>query len=237
MNVLKGIKSFFTSREPDPAAAATRSSFSAANNAFDDAWDSIEPYTKRANHRYAIFLASRSAEDAETYHDEIAGYTDPADFEPYTDAELDAHTTAMTRLAAAFDRLTSAFGAFSRTDNLYASAAKFYKATTTLYVLTTDAYSFAARCAMTTALEGNLQAAKDEYEVMLLEGIAANASPDTAATAKAKAAAYKATAAENAAAAKRLEHKATEAEAKAKALCANASSAADRAEEILEDAQ
>jgi len=236
MNLLKSIKAFLTAPEPDPAATASRNLFSAASDAFDAAYASGETHTTRANHRYNIRMAARSSQDADAYNEEIAGYTDPADFESYTDADLDSHTAAIECITTAFDRLTAAFAAFDRIDHLYKSAAAVYKATTALYVFATDAYSRAAHCAMTTALEGNLQAAKDDFEVMLLETRAANAAPTAVAVAAAKAAAYKANATKNAAAAKRLEQKATEAQARAEALCANARSAADNAEEALEGA-
>ena len=236
MNVLKSVRAFFIAPETDPIATDSRNLFSAASDAFDAAYVRGETHTTRANHRFTIFMAARSHDQADAYDEEIAGYTDPADFDPYTDADLDAHTVAIENLTAAFDRFTAGFAAFSRTDHLYKSAAAVYKATTALYVFATDAYSRAAHCAMTTALEGNLQAAKDDFEVTLLETHAANAVPTAAAGATAKAAAYKASATKNAAAAKRLKQKATEAQARAETLCANARSAADNAEEALEDA-
>ncbi|MBI3417841.1 MAG: hypothetical protein HY043_21320 [Verrucomicrobia bacterium] len=237
MNVLKSIKAFFTASQPDPVAEATRNLFSAASDAFDAAYTGMETYTTRANHRHTIFVAARSTHDADAYNEEIASYTDPADFEPYTDAYLGAHTAAIDHLAAAFDTLTDAFAAFSPTDHLYKSAAAVYKATTALYVFATDAYSNAAHCAMTTALEGNLQAAQNDFKVMLLETRAAYATAADAAAATAKANAFKANAVKDAAAAKLLKQKATGAEVRAKALCAEARSAAAKAEEALEESQ
>ncbi len=236
MNVLKSIKAFFTAPEPDPIATANRNLFSAASDAFDAAYAHGETHTTRANHRYNIFMAARSPHDADAYNEEIARYTDPADFDPYTAVDLDAHTAMIESLTIALDKLTAAFTAFSRTDHLYKPVAAVYKGTTALYVFATDAYSRAAHLAMTTALEGNVQAAKDNIEVMLLEIGAANAEPTDTPDANAKATAYKANATKNAATAKRLEQKATEAQARAEALCAKASSAADNAEEALEDA-
>lgn len=237
MNVFKRIKAFLTEPEPDPIATASRDLFIAASDAFDAAYASGGTHTTRANHRHNIFMASRSPNDADAYNEEIAGYTDPADFAPYTDADLDAHSAAIESLTTAFDRLTAAFTVFSRTDYFYKSAAAVYKATTALFVFATDAYSRSAHCAMTTALEGNLQAVRDNFEVMLLELHAANAAPTAAPAANAKAAAYKANATKNEAAAERFVQKATAAEARAEALCAKASSAAHNAEEALRDAQ
>ena len=206
----------------DRKKAVASNLFSAASDAFDAAYAGMESYTTRANHRYTILLAARSTHDADAYNEKLAGYTDPADFEPYTDADLGAHTAAIDHLATVFDTLTDAFAAFGPTDHLYKSAAAVYKATTALYVFATDAYSYAAHCAMTTALEGQLQAAKNDFEVMLLEIRAANATAADAAAATAKASAFKASTAKDAAAAILLEQKATEAQARAEALCAEA---------------
>ncbi|HTD68156.1 MAG TPA: hypothetical protein VK846_16650 [Candidatus Limnocylindria bacterium] len=222
--------------EPDPIATASRDLFSAASDAFDAEYAKCEMHSTRANHRYTILMAARSPHDADAYNEEIASYSDPADFAPYTDADLDAHTTAIENLTVAFDRLSKAFTALSRTDHLYKSATAVYKTTSTLYVFATDAYSHAADCAMTIALEGNLQAAKGDFEVMLLETRAANASPTAAPAAIEKAATHKANATKNAAVAKRLERRATEAQTKAKALCAHARFAADDAEKALDSA-
>ena len=113
MSVLESIKAFFTAREPGPIATASRNLISAASDAFDAAYARGETHTTRANHRYRIFMAARSPHDADAYKEEIAGYTDSADFAPYTDADLDAHTAAIDSLTAAFDRLTVAFAAFT----------------------------------------------------------------------------------------------------------------------------
>jgi len=237
MNFVKRIKGFFTGSAPDAMATASRNLFSAANDAFDAAYASSETHATRANHRYIIWLAARSPDDADAYNEEIAGYTDPSDFKPYTCADLDAHSDAIESLATAFDKLTAAFVTFGRTDRVYKSAAALYKATAKVYVFATEAYSRAAHCAITSALEGNVQATKDDFEIMLLETRAANAAPTEGPSASAKAAAYKAKAAKNAADAKRLEEKATAAQARAEALSANARSAADNAEKALQGAQ
>lgn len=237
MNIFRSLKAFFVAPPPDPVVTDGRIRFSAASDTFDAAYAAGETYTTRANHRYTISAAAHSTHDADSYNEVIAGYTDPADFEPYTDADLEAHTAAIDKLATAFNTLTTAFAAFSRTDHLYKSAAALYKATTALYVFATDAYSHAAYCAMTNALEGNIQAAKNDFEVNLLETRAACATATDAAAAAAKAVAFKATAAKDAAAAKRLKEKAIEAQSRAKALCAEASSATANAEEALEVSQ
>lgn len=224
MSFIDTIKAFFQAPKVDSVAVAARDAFSAANDAYDAAYDAIEGYSNRANHRYAILGATRALYKAplddpyaaDAYDEAVAAYTDPADFAPYTEAYLDAHTAAIDTLTAAFDTLTAAFAAINPADHLYASAAALYKATCDMYIFAAAAYSNAADCAMTTALEGNVQAAKDDFKVMLLEDRAANADAANAATAKAKAAAFKAKAAEDATKAKVLEQKARVAETKAK---------------------
>jgi hypothetical protein len=235
--MFKRIKAFLTAPEPDPIATASLALFSATSDAFDAAYASCQTHTTRANRRYNILMASRSPHDANAYDEKIAGYTDPADFAPYTEAELDAHSAAIESLNTAFDRLTAAFSALSCTDHLYKSAAAVYKATTELFVFATNAYQQSARCAMTTALESKIQAVSDEFEVMLLQLRAANAAPTDAPAANAKAAAYKANATKNAAVAKSLEEKATAVDARADVLRVKASSAADNAREVVNDSQ
>jgi len=226
MNVLKSIKAFLKAPQPETVVTAAHHRFDAAVDAFKAASAAMETYTTRANHRYTIRRrAASSTHDTDTYNEVIAGYTDLDDFLPYTDAYLDAHTTAIDNLTAAFDTLTAAFAASNRADHLYKHIAAIYKATTDLYVFATDAYSRAAHCAILDALEGNLRANQNDFEVLLLENKATNETTVNAAT-TAKAAAFKANAAKDHAAAKRLEHKATEAEARAKALCTKAISAA-----------
>ena len=221
--MFKKIRAFFTASQPDLVAIAVRNRFRAASDAFDASYAAFETYTTRANHRYNIFVARPvDPHAANTLADVISGYTDRADFEPYTDAYLDAHTSAIENQTAAFDTLTAAFADFNHTDQLYKSAAAVYKPTADLYVFATEAYSKAAFCAKLNAISGNIQAAKDEFEIMQLETMAAKATAADANAANAKATAFKAKAAKDSDAAIRLEQKAVEAQARALALCAKA---------------
>jgi hypothetical protein len=242
MNFIHTVKGFLKGSKVDPVAVAARDAFNAASDAYDTAFNAIEAYTNRANHRYAI-LGARHAlykarlDDpyaADAYDDAVAAYTDPADFEPYTEAYLSAHTAAIDTLSAAFDNLTAAFAALNPAHNLYAAASALYEATCDTYTFAASAYSNAAHCAMTTALEGNLQAAKDDFQVMLLEDRASNPAEANPVAAKAKAAAFRAKATENATKAKLLEQKARVAETKAEVFLAKAKSAETEAEEALE---
>jgi hypothetical protein len=131
----------------------------------------------------------------------------------------------MDTFTAAFYSLTLAFRALNSADNLYGRAATLYKSHCDLYTLAATAYSKAVHCAMVTALEGNLQEAKNDFEVYLLEGRANNAAATDLVTAKAKAAAFKTKAAANAAAAQQLEQEACAAESKAQAFLARAKAA------------
>jgi hypothetical protein len=202
--------------------------FSAASDAYDAASNAIEAYTTRANHRSAIFRArydlykSPLDDSAAAYDEAVAAYTDPADFAPYTEAELDAHTSAMENLAAAFDSLTAAFAVFNPAHTLYAPAANLYKVSCETYTFAADAYAAAAHYAHSAALEGNVKAAKDNWELYCLEAVADNAAEDKAVTAEDKAAAFKIKATEDATKAKALEQKARDAETKAEVFLAKA---------------
>ena len=128
--------------DPDPVAVASHERFRAANDAYSAAFDVIKSYTIRANHRSAILMASSSHIPGSDAHNKaVADYTDPADFEPYTEAYLDAHTTAMHTLAEAFDNLTTAFDTLKPADVRYALAASLYKASCDTYVFAASAYS------------------------------------------------------------------------------------------------
>ena len=228
MNFIDSVKGFFKGNN-----VAARDAFNAASNAYDIAFHAIEAYTNRANHRYAILQArltlyKKPLDDpdaADAYDKEVVAYTDPADLEPYTEAYLDAHTAAIDTLSAAFDKLTAAFAALNRADNLYAAASALYKAICDTYTFAASAYSKAANCALGTALEANLQAAKDNFQVTLLEDRAANPGEANPVAAKAKAAAFKAKAVENATKATVLERKAKVAESKAEVFVSKAESA------------
>ncbi len=248
MNFIDTVKAFFKTPKSDAVTVAVREAFSAALDADTDAYRAIDAYTNRANHRYDILRAARALHEAplaaaddfytlaaaaDAYDDAVAAYTDRADFDAYTEAYLDAHTAAFDIYTTAFDTLTAAFAALNPADDLYTLAAA-YKSCCNLYTFAATAYSKAAECAMITALEGNIQAAKDDFEVHLLENRAANASADNAVAAKAKAAAFKVKAAEDASKAKQLEQKARSAETKAEVFLSKAKSAEANAEKALE---
>jgi len=242
MNFIDTVKGFFKGPKVDPVAVAARDAFNAASNAYDTDFHAIEAYTNRANHRYAILGARRELYKAplddpyaaDAYDKTVAAYTDSADFDPYTDAYLEAHTAAIDTLSAAFDNLTAAFAALKPADNLYAAASTLYKATSDTYTFAASAYSRAARCALGTALEDNLRAAKDDFQATLLEDRASNPAEANPVAAKAKAGTFKAKAVENATKAKLLEQKARVAKTKAEAFLAKAKSAEAKAEEALE---
>lgn len=240
MSFIDTVKAFLKAPKVDSVAIAVHDAFSDAGDAYDAAFHAIEPYTTRANHRLAILSARSALNKApldglyadDAYDEAVAAYTDPADFYAYTEDYLDAHTAAMEVLTAAFDTLTAAFAAFNPADELYTSAATLYKAYCDSYPFAAAAYSNAAHCAMATALEGNLEAAKDDFQLVLLETRAANAADPV--TANAKAAAFKVKAIEGASKAKQLEQKARSAETKAEVFLSKAKSAEANAEKALE---
>jgi hypothetical protein len=244
MSFIDTLKAFFTAPKVDPAAIAAAAAFSAAITACDAAHDAIVGYTNRADHRYAILAARGALRKAPpddpyaraAYAEAVAACTDPADMDPYTEAYLDAHTAAMDTLAVALDTLTTAFAAFNPADDLRATAAALCRVTCDLYTVHADGYSYAAFCALVTALESGSQALKDKLRAGELRLRADRVAPEDAVTAQGKAAALEAKAAQDARKAEQLEQKARIVKAKAEVFLAKAKSAAAKVEEALERA-
>jgi hypothetical protein len=208
MNFARTIKDFFKAPQINPVAIAVVNAFSDANDAYDKAYSKL-----------------------------LAAPTEPTDFDPYTEAHLDTFTVAMDILTAAFDNLTTAFNGFNPTHELYTSAVGIYKATCVTYKFAADGYREAAHRALMTALQGNLQAVKDTFNLGTLEIKASNPASANHVVAKAEAAAFKAKATEDANKAKRLEQKATVAKTKAEVFLSKAKAAEAKAEEALETNQ
>lgn len=208
MNFIQAVKDFFKTPKVDPVAIAVGEAFSDASDTYDDAYSKL-----------------------------LAAPTEPAEFDPYTEAHLDAFTVAMDTLTATFDSFTTAFNGFNLTDERYALATDLYKATCITYKLAARGYSDAAHRAMMTALHGNLQAVKDRFKVGNLEARACNPASANYVAAKAEAVAFKAKATEDANKAKALEQKATVAKTKAEVFLCKAKAAKAKAEEALETNQ
>src|ERR1035437_9783074 len=82
--------------------------FGTAVSACDPYFAAIEPFTKRANHRYNI-RNRHTCPASDAVHQEVAGYKDREDFEAYNEGYLDAHTAAIEALALAFEKLVDGF--------------------------------------------------------------------------------------------------------------------------------
>jgi hypothetical protein len=221
MNSIRTRKARFTHGRADSLAEAARDAFRAAKETYDDAFRTIEAHTKRANHRLVIATAHTDPHADAFYGEAIATFCDPADFAPYTEAELDAHSAAIDALTAAFDRLTTAFACLKAGDHLYGPAAAFYTASCETYVFAANAYSHAVDCAMTGALGDDFPAVKDQRGLGLLDDEAGDPTRADAAAAKARAATLKTKAADCAPKAKALKEKARLGKAKADALHAS----------------
>jgi hypothetical protein len=204
MNFIQAVKDFFKAPKVDPVAIAVGEAFSDASDTYDAAYSKL-----------------------------LAAPTEPAEFDPYTEAHLNAFTAEMDVVTAAFDSFTAAFDAFKPTDERYALAANLYKATCTTYKFAANGYSEAASRALLTALEGNTQVCRDAFKLLLLED-AARLGRDNLVAAKAKAAAFKAKLDEDTTKAKALEQKATVAKTKAAVFLSKAVAAEERAKEALE---
>ena len=118
-------------------------------------------------------------------------------------------------------------------DSLYAAAA-YYRANCEIYALAAAGYAKAAECAMINALEGSLQAAKDEFNAGLLEDRAARADPTDATAANTRASNAKAKAAADSANARALEEKAKLAGTRAEMFCTRAKRAEANALETVQ---
>lgn len=232
MNLIKIAKAFF---KADATKAKSWDILDAAFKTYDEAYADIENHNTCANHRYAARSALYCAPLGSTADDAYAAapYKD-SDFAKYTEAELDAHTAAINSLTLAFDALNAVFDAvtFTEKKNLYATAVSYFKLNCDRYTFACAAYSHAASIAALDASEGNVKAVRDEWQVILLDASAANASEVNAVAAKTKAADARAKAGAVAAKSKALEHKAGAAEAKAKVIQAKAEAAEAKATAI-----
>jgi hypothetical protein len=227
INVINTIKSLFQDKKVERPSMRELNAFSLASDAYGALYEAIEPYTIRANHRLAILLkdprASRNAEVVnsrpdETNKKEIAFDFVPADFEPYTEAYLDAHTASIDNLTTAFDAFVAAFAALNPADRIYNSAVAVYGVTCSTYTLAATGYSNAVECAIMNTMQGDIQATKDKFQVLLLETRATNATVTEADSAKAKATAFKTESEKNEIKINSLKLKARAAEAKAKLI-------------------
>jgi hypothetical protein len=171
---------------------------------------------------------------ADHYDEVVAAHTDPDDFQSYTHDELDAHSAAIDALNAAFDSMTAAFFALDSSMENYSTVAALYKAYCDIQVFATRAYSYAAECAKITSLEEQIQTAKDECDLTLLQARMTSPYEQNASAVRARAAALKAKIDCNIAKATVLKEKATLSEVRAEELTLQAKSSQAIAEEILE---
>lgn len=201
---------------------------SLARRAFDRACDHyraalsvVEKYNARANHRHAILEAARALRKApigdsvavKAYEEAVSHYTDPADFLPYTETYLEAHTDSLDMLTAAFDDLTAAFGRLTLADSLFHTARR-YEASCKTYLSSVEAYSRAAGCAINAALEENTRSVEDDVEVVTREKLAVNSSHGTSAIARSNVLKFEESSSDNGASARQMEERARVAERK-----------------------
>jgi hypothetical protein len=197
MSIIDTFKAFFKAPKVAPTDNAAYKVFSDANDSYNAALDAIKPYANLA------------------------------DFEPYTEAYLDAYTAALENLNVAFNTLTGAFTVLDPSGAPYSSVVDLYKSHCESFTTAATDYSNAADRALRTALEGDVQTLKNEIDIEILEAEAVNESAAGAAEAKAKAAALKVKTAEDATRYKVLELKAIVARTKAEAFLAKTKSASE----------
>lgn len=154
MNLVDSFLNFLKASKVDPVSIAIRDAFSAASNSYSASFDAIVPYSIRANNRAAVLQAFRNGTIAFAEAETI--YSERADYDPYTEAYIDAHTAAMETLTVDFEALTSAFAALNSSDDLDRSASALYKVYCECYLNAALAYQSAAVGAVTNALEDKL---------------------------------------------------------------------------------
>lgn len=181
MNFITNLKTFFKATEDDAVPIAIRDAFSVARSRYEQSQEAAKSYTMRAKHHAIIMRARYSYErsnDTAAYEKEVAAYTDPADFAPYTEAEFDAYTIKMENLTADFDIFTTAFTALSSAtqspdDEFYVTAHACFNVYCETYKMAAVAYKVAALSAIATAAATRAQALKDGAKAWL-EDIAIN---------------------------------------------------------------
>jgi hypothetical protein len=221
MSFLRAIKRFFTAQDDTDGSREIGERFSRAGTAFNATCDTIDPYIKRATNHHAFLMFKRGhANDLISKRGAMS--CDAADREPYTEASLDSYSGAMEKLTCAFDEVAAAYTCFSSAHPLYRSAVTMYDVISRTYSTAATAYSNAVQCALVEAVEARLQAAKDEFEAMLMELRAGNAEQTDPVAATREAAAFRARVVDGAARAAALEKKAEVAQGRATVFLAKA---------------
>jgi Kef-type K+ transport system membrane component KefB len=141
---------------------ALRDAFSAARARYEQSLETAKPYTTLAKHRASILRAhSRRVRSRE-----VAAYADPADFVPYTEAELESYTVKMENLTANFDNLTVAVTTLDSVaphpeDEFYITALGCFNLYCMVYKNAVEDYKTVALSAVATATADKAQARKD----------------------------------------------------------------------------
>jgi hypothetical protein len=175
MNIINNLKILLKAKEDDAIPVTVRDAFSVARSHYELSQEAAKSYTMRAKH-HAIIMRARyryeQTNDTAAYEKEVAAYTDPADFAPYTEAELDVYTIKMENLTADFDIFTAAFTALSSAtknpdDEFYVNAQACFNIYCETYKMAAGAYKVAALSAIATAAAAKAQAVKDGAKAWL----------------------------------------------------------------------
>jgi hypothetical protein len=168
MNFVEHLQAFFKAKKNDDRPVAVRDAFSLARTRYEQSQEASKSYTLRAKHRIIIMRARYRCDetkDTDAYEREIAAYTDPADFAPYTETELDEHTTRVERLAADFAVFSSAFTTLKSVSQnhdgeFYVVAQGCFNLYGEAYKMAVEALKMAALSAMSTAATAKAEAVK-----------------------------------------------------------------------------
>jgi len=168
-------KSCSKPKKDDAVPIAIRDAFSVARSRFEQSQEAAHAYTMRAKHR-AIIQHARSryqqTKDAAAYEREVAAYTDPADFAPYTEDWLETYTVKMENLTADFDNLTATFTALSfatqnSNDEFYVTAHACFSLYCECYKMVVDAYRLGALLANLDAAVAKERALQDSVKAWI----------------------------------------------------------------------
>ena len=213
-------------QESKVSPAVMRDAFTAARSRYEESQQMISSYTSLARSRAAIARARiryDETKDSQAYEKEVATFTDPAAFAPYTERELDDYAIRIERLAGDFEAFGTAFATLESTtvdpdDDFYLDSAASFNFYCETFKAAVDAYKITALAAQLTAAQMKAQAAHNHAKAWIFEQVGDDADENQRKVAGAKAAPLKAMAAEEETTAERLEQKAKAAETRAKLL-------------------
>ena len=174
MKFINSLKTLFKATKDDAVPVAVRDAFNAARSRFEQSQEAVKSDATRAKNCGIIIRARYrfdQTDDVEAYEKEIAGI-EPADFVPYTEAELDAYTAKIENLTVDFDNFATAFVALdsatsNRDDEFYIDSAACFNIYCETYKIAVGNYKMATLLAKAVAASAKTQALKDSAKAWI----------------------------------------------------------------------